>query len=153
MKSLETRVPPPLVGIIAGIISWLVAGVFGPTTLPVAVRVVAAASLLIIGFLITGAAARTVSRAKTTLNPVKPETSTALVTSGIYQYSRNPMYVGMGTWVLAWAAWLGTPMALIGLPLFVLYMNEFQIKAEERALSGLFGEDFAAFRARVRRWL
>ncbi len=153
MKSLETRVPPPLVGIIAGIISWLVSGIFGPTTFPVAIRVAVAVVLVVFGFSLTGSAARTVSRAKTTLNPVKPEAATALVTSGVYRYTRNPMYVGMGTWVLAWAAWLGTPMALLGLPLFVLYMNQFQIKAEERALGTLFGAKFEAYKARVRRWV
>ena len=101
---------------------------------------------------IAGAGVRTIRRADTTLNPLKPETSSALVTSGIYRYTRNPMYLGMATWLLAWSAWLGTPIGLLGAPLFMLYMNQFQIGPEERALRTLFGAEFEAYAARVRRW-
>jgi len=96
---------------------------------------------------------RAVRKADTTLNPIKPDTATALVTSGIYRHTRNPMYLGMAVWLLAWSAWLGTPAGLVGAPLFVLYMNRFQVGPEERALHSLFGAEFDAYRSRVRRWL
>ncbi len=153
MNALETRIPPPLAGLLIGLVAWLASSASAQTTLPFPVRLGGAIAFVLLGLALAGAGARTVSRAKTTLNPVKPETTTALVTSGIYAYSRNPMYVGMGAWLLAWSAWLGTLAGLIGAPLFVLYMNRFQIGPEERALSALFGAEFAAYRARVRRWL
>ena len=153
MSALETRIPPPLVGLIAGIVAWLVSSAFAPTSVPAFVRLTVALALVLIGFALAGAGARAVSRAKTTLNPTKPETATALVTSGIYRYTRNPMYLGMAACVLAWSAWLGTLAGLIGAPLFVLYMNRFQIGPEERALGRLFGAEFSDYRARVRRWL
>lgn len=153
MNALETRIPPPVVGLITGLLAWLASSAFAPTSLPSSIRLTAAILLLVVGLVVAGAGVRTVARARTTVNPLKPETTTALVTHGVYDRTRNPMYLGMATVVLAWSAWLGTLAGLIGMPLFVLYINRFQIVPEERALSRLFGADFAAYRARVRRWL
>jgi protein-S-isoprenylcysteine O-methyltransferase Ste14 len=92
-------------------------------------------------------------RSRTTINPLKPESASALVTGGIYRLTRNPMYLGLATLLLAWAFYLGNLAALAGVPVFILYMNRFQIAAEERALEARFGAEYAAYRARVRRWL
>ncbi|MEO7386530.1 MAG: isoprenylcysteine carboxylmethyltransferase family protein [Gammaproteobacteria bacterium] len=153
MNILETRVPPPLAGLIAGILAWLVSRSLDPTTISFALRLTVAVAFVLLGLALAGSAARTVIRAKTTLNPVKPETATALVTTGIFSRSRNPMYLGMASWLLAWSAWLGTPAGLLGPLLFVLWMNRFQIGPEERALGKLFGGEFESYRGRVRRWL
>jgi len=153
MNTLETRIPPPLVGLIMGALAWLASSALGPTSLAFPVRVSATLALVLLGLAIAVAGVRAVRGAKTTLNPLKPETTSALVTTGIYHYTRNPMYLGMATWLLAWSAWLGTPVGLVAAPLFMLYMNRFQIGPEERALETLFGAEFAAYKARVRRWL
>jgi protein-S-isoprenylcysteine O-methyltransferase Ste14 len=92
-------------------------------------------------------------RAHTTVNPLKPETSAALVSTGVYSFTRNPMYLGMALVLLAWAVYLSSAWSLLGPLLFALYITRFQIVPEERALEGLFGESFAAYRKRVRRWL
>ena len=63
------------------------------------------------------------------------------------------MYVGLLITLLGWAAFLWQPWALVFLPLFVLYITRFQIKPEERVLSSLFGTEYAAYMAKVRRWL
>ena len=153
MNVLETRVPPPLAGLLAGIVAWLVSRSFDPTTMAFGLRLAVAVAFMLLGLALAGSAARSVTRAKTTLNPIKPETSTALVTSGIFSRTRNPMYLGMASWLLAWSAWLGTPAGLLGPALFVLWMNRFQIGPEERALGKLFGGEFEIYRSRVRRWL
>ena len=153
MDALETRIPPPLVGLIFGALAWLASAALGPTSIALSVRVTAALVLVVLGLAIAAAGVRAVRAAGTTLNPIKPETSTALVTTGIYRYTRNPMYLGMATWLLAWSAWLGTPVGLLAAPLFMLYMERFQIGPEERALEKLFGPEFAAYRSQVRRWL
>ena len=153
MNILETRVPPPLVGLLAGILAWLVSRSFDPTTISFALRLAVAVAFVLLGLALAGSAARTVTRAKTTLNPIKPEAATALVTTGIFSRTRNPMYLGMASWLLAWSAWLGTPAGLLGPVLFVLWMNRFQIGPEERALGKLFGGEFETYRGRVRRWL
>lgn len=92
-------------------------------------------------------------RARTTFNPLKPESASALVTSGVFRFTRNPMYLGMATMLAGWAVYLSNVAAFAGLPLFVAYINRFQIAPEERALAVRFGDEFAAYRARVRRWL
>ncbi len=63
------------------------------------------------------------------------------------------MYVGFALSLLAWACYLVSPLALLGVLGFVLYMNRFQIGPEERALTILFGSEFQVYQAQVRRWL
>ena len=92
-------------------------------------------------------------RARTTINPMKPGKASALVTGGVYQVTRNPMYVGLALLLAAWAVHLSRLWPLIGPALFVLYMNRFQIGPEERVMRGKFGDAYAAYAARVRRWL
>jgi len=94
----------------------------------------------------------TFRKAKTTVNPVKPHAS-SLVTSGVYAISRNPMYLGGFTMLLGWTIFLSNPLAFLFLPLYVLYLNRFQIAPEERVLTSLFGETYVAYQARARRWL
>ena len=92
-------------------------------------------------------------RANTTVNPMKPDTTKSLVVSGIYGYTRNPMYLGFLLLLMAWAGALSNVLALGSLLAFVLYMNRFQILPEERMLASRFSQDYAEYRARVRRWL
>jgi protein-S-isoprenylcysteine O-methyltransferase Ste14 len=98
------------------------------------------------------AAAIEFRRVKTTINPMTPEKSSALATSGVYAWSRNPIYVADAILLLAWAIYLGNPVALLGIPLFVLYINRFQIRPEEEALRKAFPE-YEDYCRRVRRWL
>jgi protein-S-isoprenylcysteine O-methyltransferase Ste14 len=76
-----------------------------------------------------------------------------MVTSGVYGVSRNPMYVGFLLVLIGWAAFLSHALAFALLPLFVAYMNRFQIEPEERALSAKFGGQFQEYRRSVRRWV
>ena len=85
---------------------------------------------------------------------MKPETSAAIVSSGVYGLTRNPMYVGMAFILTAWAVYLGSVWALLAGPLaFAAYITRFQIKPEERVLAGRFGAEFSSYQARVRRWI
>jgi protein-S-isoprenylcysteine O-methyltransferase Ste14 len=92
-------------------------------------------------------------RARTTLNPLRPEKTRSLVTEGVYRFSRNPMYVGMLLILLAGVVFLAAPLTVLGPLTFFLYVERLQITPEERAMSKLFGAEFDAYRARVRRWL
>ena len=87
------------------------------------------------------------------MNPFKPSATSALVSDGVYRFTRNPMYVGLLITLLGWAAFLSQPAALVFVPLFVLYITQFQIKPEERILSSMFGTEYAEYKAKVRRWL
>ena len=63
------------------------------------------------------------------------------------------MYVGFVFVLGAWGLYLSNAIGLLLLPAFILYMNRFQIEPEERALTALFGREFAEYASRVRRWL
>ncbi|HET9680124.1 MAG TPA: isoprenylcysteine carboxylmethyltransferase family protein, partial [Gammaproteobacteria bacterium] len=62
-------------------------------------------------------------------------------------------YLGMFIMLLGWGVFWSSLLALIGPVIFLLYINQFQIVPEERALSQLFGDSFAAYKAKVRRWV
>jgi protein-S-isoprenylcysteine O-methyltransferase Ste14 len=94
----------------------------------------------------------TFRKAKTTVNPLKPHAS-SLVTWGVYAISRNPMYLGGLIMLLGWAIFLPNALAFVFLPIYVLYINWFQIAPEERALTSLFGQTYVAYQMRARRWL
>jgi protein-S-isoprenylcysteine O-methyltransferase Ste14 len=112
-----------------------------------------ASVLALAGGAFTAAGIRAFRRARTTLDPTTPERTSSLVTGGIYGATRNPMYVGVLFLLLAWAAFLCAPWALVGPVLFVAYMNRFQIGPEEKVLMAAFGGEYARYKSAVRRWL
>ena len=91
--------------------------------------------------------------AQTTPNPQALEQVSSLVTSGIYQYSRNPMYVGLVLILLGWAFYLSHLLAFVLLPIFILYMTHFQIQPEERMMAQKFGKTYQDYLNKVRRWI
>ena len=109
--------------------------------------------LAVAGIATAVAGAATFARAKTTVNPTTPEKSSSLVNWGIYKVTRNPMYLGLLFVLTAWAIFLSNPLPFLLLPVYMLYINRFQIAPEERALTSLFGREFAAYQSRVRRWI
>ena len=154
MRFLELRVPPPLAGIVIAGGMWLAASSrFALPPVPALAPLTAAIILVVAGVAVGLGGVISFRRARTTVNPLKPETTTALVSTGIYKLTRNPMYLGMLAVLLAWAAYLSSAWALLGPAAFALYITRFQIIPEERALQSLFGDEFAAYARRVRRWL
>lgn len=153
MHALENRVPPPLVTLLFALLMWLVARYVPGVELSHSTRVIVAALVVAVGLGFVLAGMLSFRKAQTTVNPLKPETTSALVTSGIYHYSRNPMYLGFALFLLAWACYLASPAALLGPVGFIAYMSRLQIQPEERALTALFGGKFQAYQERVRRWL
>ena len=92
------------------------------------------------------------SRQGTTLDPRQPEKATKLVTGGLYQYSRNPMYLALLLVLLAWGLRLGNAFNTLLAAGFVWYMNRFQILPEEEVLHRKFGAAFRQYCTLVRRW-
>lgn len=153
MGSLEVKVPPPAVALIFGLLMWLASSLVAPVEIPFWGRMGVVAVLAVVGLTFGGAGMLSFVRARTTMNPTKPSAASSLVTGGVFRYTRNPMYLSLLLYLLAWAAYLSNWIALLFVPAFVLYINELQIKPEERALSALFGAEYASYKARVRRWL
>jgi protein-S-isoprenylcysteine O-methyltransferase Ste14 len=150
---IELRVPPVAVVLLAALLMTLLARSATGLRWPTPVRLGGALFLFATGIAIAVAGVREFRRARTTVNPLAPAAASALVRSGIYRHTRNPMYLGMLLMLAGWAAWLASVAAVAVLPAFVLYMNRLQIEPEERALASRFGEDFEDYRRSVRRWL
>lgn len=153
MKSLELKIPPPAVAALIAAAMWGISLITPLLDVPLFTRVSAAIVLALTGGGFSLAGVISFRRAKTTVNPMKPETATSLVSSGIYSVTRNPMYVGLLLVLLAWAIYLSSAWALLGPVGFVLYISRFQIAPEERVLSTLFGSEYTAYQSKVRRWL
>lgn len=92
-------------------------------------------------------------RARTTLDPRTPGRASALVSGGPFAIIRNPMYLGMALMLAGWSAVLALPAGALAVAGFVLWIDRRQIPPEEAAMQALFGAEFSAYRARVRRWL
>jgi protein-S-isoprenylcysteine O-methyltransferase Ste14 len=153
MNALELRIPPLIVMLGFGLAMWFAAAqvptlaIDPPAHQALAIGLVAAG----VGIDLAGVAA--FRAASTTVNPMSPGATSSMVTSGIYRFSRNPMYLGFLLGLAGWAVYLSNTVVLLFLPAFVLYMNRFQIGPEERALALKFGEPFASYCRSVRRWL
>ena len=153
INALEHRIPPPLVVVIIGGVMWLISRVTPQVILPDGLRLEIVAGLVGFALAMGGAGIRAFARARTTIDPVNLESASALVTTGIFRLSRNPMYVGFAALLTAWAIWLKAPWASTGVLAFVAFTWRFQILPEEQAMSTKFGSPYDDYRNRVRRWL
>ena len=153
MHSLELKIPPPVVAALIAIAMWGVSLIAPLLEVPAQFRVSVAIAVALVGVAFSLAGIMSFRRAETTVNPMKPETASSLVSSGVYRVTRNPMYVGLLFVLVAWAAFLSSVWALLGVLAFFLYIGRFQITPEERVLSKLFGAEYSDYKTRVRRWL
>lgn len=92
-------------------------------------------------------------QAKTSVHPVNLEKVSALVSSGVYKVTRNPMYLGLLLLLFGFGYWLQNALSLSVCVLFVLYMNRFQIVPEERYMEQKFAQDYRQYKQKVRRWI
>src|SRR5688572_22554733 len=130
MRRLELKIPPVIVALIFAALIWLTSRRAPSFNLPIPGGHVISVIVAFTGLAIAAAATILFRRAHTTLDPTKPAAASALVTSGVFARSRNPIYVGMLLLLLAWAVYIGNLLAFLFLPAFVLYMNRFQIIPE-----------------------
>lgn len=153
MRLLELKIPPPVVALLAALGVWGLARVTHTRAEPDLLRLVLAVVLVLVAAVFDVCGLLAFRRARTTINPMKPGASSAMVTGGVYRITRNPMYVGLVLLLCGWSVYLGSPWAWLGSLVFVAYVTRFQIVPEERVLTGLFGADYVAYRAKVRRWI
>ena len=106
-----------------------------------------------LGAVVALAALRAFRRQQTTINPLAPERASSLVCSGVFAFSRNPMYLAMLLWLSAVAIVAGLGWQWLGPMVFGLFINRFQIVPEERAMQKLFGKEYSAYCQQVSRWL
>jgi protein-S-isoprenylcysteine O-methyltransferase Ste14 len=146
-------IPPVVLGLAVAALMWFVSWATPSLDFRFSARFLAAATVALIGAAISISGVISFRRARTTVNPTNPQSTSTLVISGVYKLTRNPMYLGFLLVLSAWAVYLSNPLAFTWLPVFVFYMNRFQIGPEERALASLFPNEYPAYHATVRRWI
>lgn len=151
--NLHLRFPPLAVAAFAGVLGWVGACLFPALSWESPARLWLAATFGLLGVACSVLGVASFRRARTTVNPLRPDAATTLVASGIYRLTRNPMYLGFLFLLLGEMAWLANPVALLVVPAFVIYLNRFQIGPEENALRGRFGQEYVSYMSGVRRWI
>ena len=153
MTWLELRIPPVVLVAITALLMWSISGRLPGLDVSDSIRIGLVVLFVIFGVSTVIAGILAFRKSQTTVNPSKPELATSLVTTGIYRWTRNPMYMGMCFVLIAWGVFLSSLPAIALVFGFVLYMSRFQIAPEEAVLLKMFGEKFATYKNQVRRWL
>ncbi len=149
----SSRIPPPVWMLLFAAMMWALDRYSPITTLIAAPWNRLGWWLIAIAPLAPATAIIQFRRARTSANPLVLAKTTALVTDGIYRWTRNPMYLGLSLVLLGWAIGLGTLSPFVLPPVFVLLMTQVQILPEEYALRERFGEDYERYCREVGRWL
>jgi len=150
---MKLIIPPPVQAIICAGLMWLIADQFAEFSFTSAIQQPLAIFICIIGIGIDLVSVGLFARNKTTVSPFSPNKTEALVTSGLYQYTRNPMYLGMACILTGLGVWLGNFASFAMIPCFIWYITQLQIIPEEEILLEKFGEEYGEYMLRVRRWI
>jgi protein-S-isoprenylcysteine O-methyltransferase Ste14 len=153
LSALELKMSPVMTAVLLAVLMGLLARHTAGFALTPELRLAALIVFVGMGAAIGFAGVWSFHRARTTVNPWRPHAASELVVSGIYQRTRNPMYLGLLLALVGWGLYLANVYALLLAGTFVPYMNRFQIRPEERALEQAFGQDFPDYCRQVRRWL
>jgi protein-S-isoprenylcysteine O-methyltransferase Ste14 len=153
MSAFETKVPAPLVALIAGAGMFFYARVAYLSGDDSPLRTAVAVALAQLSGVIALAAMASFWRSRTTIDPFRPTRASVLVTDGAFRFSRNPMYLSLLLLLVAYALRLGSWAGWAGPLAFAVYVTRYQIVPEERALEARFGDSYLAYKRRTRRWL
>jgi protein-S-isoprenylcysteine O-methyltransferase Ste14 len=153
LSALELKIPPVAVTLLCAGLMWGLAQTTPGFGLPLAPRLTALAVIAAAAIAVGLSAVWSFRRARTTVNPLSPHAAAVLVTSGVFRFSRNPMYLALFLMLAGWGLFLANAFALLLALAFIPYMNRFQIQPEERVLQRVFGQAFAGYCRQVRRWL
>ncbi len=153
MANLRLKVPPVIQTALCILAMWLLSRYLPLCTVEIINRSAITAILICLGGLIAIAAIVSFHKVKTTVDPRTPDQTSELVIAGIYQYTRNPMYLSLLLIMTGMAVLFGAVSSFLVIPLFVWFMNRLQIEAEEEELEKLFGESYREYKLNVRRWL
>ena len=150
---LQLKIPPPIYMLLIAGLMWIF-----DQHLPIIELIIAPWNkvgllFVMLAILFDGTAVLHFFRTHTTINPLRPENAQKLVITGLYRYSRNPMYVGLLFLLIGWAVWLGSVTPFLLLPIFIIIMTRQQIIPEEKVLKQKFGQQYKDYKHVVRRWL
>ena len=147
------KIPPVAVTGIFAVLMWLLSLVTPNLAIALSLRIAVASALAAMGLSVIAFAVKGFRGERTSVNPMDLDRMSAIVTTGIYRVSRNPMYLGMLLCLIGFGWWLSNPASLAAAVLFVPTITRLQIIPEERALCGRFGSDYLDYCHTVRRWI
>ena len=151
MIDIKTKFPPPLVALAFGFLINYTKNIF--PKIEIKNEIIFGSFMIISGLIIILSAITLFKKYQTNITPLNPSNATKLITDGIYKFSRNPMYLGLLLVLLGISTILNPIGGLFLIPLFILYLNFFQIIPEENAMVDLFKDEFLEYKKNVRRWI
>ena len=153
MRAFELKIPPVVMVLIVGALMFGCSLYLPAPLIDPSFKTWLLWSIIIISLSIAMAAIVSFKQAQTTVNPTTPTASSSLVSSGIYHYTINPMYLAMAFLLLGWCIYLSNLYFVIFVAGFIYVMNKLQIEPEERALEVIFSDQYLQYKQQVRRWL
>ena len=151
MIDIKTKFPPPLVALTFGFLINYTKYIF--PKIEISSDIIFGSFMIINGLIIILSAIILFKKYKTTITPLKPSKATKLIVNGVYKFSRNPMYLGLLLVLIGVSIMLNPIGGIFFIPLFILYLNYFQIIPEENAMIQLFKGEFLKYKRNVRRWI
>ena len=149
MKTI--KIPPPILVIILTSLVYFSSTKLELIYLPY--RQIVSVIILFIGLIVIVSPVVDFIKSKTTVNPVKFKNVNRLVTTGIYRYSRNPMYLGMILIIISTTVYYLNFLSIFSPLIFYIWINKFQISREEIFLEGKFGNEYLKYKSKTRRWI
>ncbi|WP_372384076.1 isoprenylcysteine carboxylmethyltransferase family protein [Vibrio sp. BS-M-Sm-2] len=153
MRFLELKVPPVALFILVLVASYFSAQQLNTGAVGLPFKFIILGVGIVLSGVIGLAGVWEFRKQKTTVNPIKVGTASTVVDSGIFGYTRNPMYLGLFILLFSFGYFFQNIFSVLLSFGFVIYMNYFQIKPEERALEQLFGAEYVDYKQKVRRWV
>lgn len=151
--NLTLKITPPVQLVICASVMFSLAYYFPQYHFSMALSFSLILFLITLASIIVSLALYNFHKHKTTVHPHTPEKTSVIVNSGIYAYSRNPMYLALVLVLLALALYFTNVTCFAVIPLFIWYITRYQIKPEEMILDKLFPTEYQAYCQKVRRWL
>ncbi len=149
--SSGVALPPPVIYLVGLVVGWLLNAWYPLGRIPDTARWVLGGALGVAGFGIVLPALQLMRRAGTAINPTKP--TIRLVLEGPFRFTRNPLYLSLVLIYAAIAVLTNAIWGLVLLPAVIVTVERVVISKEEAYLERKFGDEYRAYRARVRRWI
>ena len=150
---MKLLIPPPILALMSAILMLIISKYFNKANFSLNQHNQFALFFLIVALIIILISIAKFIKIKTTISPLKPNKTSILVDSGIYKYTRNPMYLGLFLILFSLFLYLKNFLSFLVLPLFVIYITKNQILPEEKVLENLFGDQYKKYKNKVRRWI
>ena len=148
---MNNKIPPPIVTLSFGLMIYFSRNIF--PDINNIIFYILSLFFIILGPFILISAVRSFKAEQTTINPININNASSLVISGVFKYSRNPMYLGMVFILLALSFRFNLVGGILFTSIFIMYITKFQIIPEEAAMKSIFGEDFNKYKNKTRRWI